>query len=206
MSSPQEIADALGTLGISKAVLPIPLLPDDCEAHQRQCAKPWSGGRGRRLDMWKRMGAMLNERAAALSPWHRAGLSQPQYGIPPAGGTTGWAVLLGELDPKLVFLELDLGWVTAGGLDPAAELRRLKGRVKMVHLKDVKPTTKTNYALRRTPAKWAWQAQLARHPARLRRAGVNTSSNRKRPSRDRFESMKISHDYLASWRLGHRRA
>jgi sugar phosphate isomerase/epimerase len=84
------------------------------------------------------------------------------------GGTTGWAVLLKELDPKLVFLELDLGWA-AGGLDPAAELRRLKGRVKMVHLKDVKPTTKTNYALQQDPAKWVRQAQLARHPARLRR-------------------------------------
>jgi hypothetical protein len=111
-------------------------------------------------------------------------------------------VLLKELDPKLVFLELDLGWVTAGGLDPVAELRRLKGRVKMVHLKDVKPTTKTNYALQQDPARWVWQAQLARHPARLRRSGLQHYFVEQEPpfAHDRFDSVKMSYDFLR--RLG----
>jgi hypothetical protein len=45
MSSPQEIADALGTLGIGKAVLPIPLLPDDWKPGPDQRASLIQGSR-----------------------------------------------------------------------------------------------------------------------------------------------------------------
>jgi sugar phosphate isomerase/epimerase len=36
-------------------------------------------------------------------------------------------------------LELDLGWVTRAGLDPVETLRRFKGRVRAVHVKDIAP-------------------------------------------------------------------
>jgi sugar phosphate isomerase/epimerase len=51
-----------------------------------------------------------------------------------------------------VFFELDLGWVSTAGLDPAAEIRRLGRRVRWLHVKDVKPTTKRNFALQMDPA------------------------------------------------------
>jgi len=38
-------------------------------------------------------------------------------------------------------LELDVGWATAAGRDPAGLLRDLRGRVPLVHLKDVADTT-----------------------------------------------------------------
>lgn len=201
MSSPQEIADNLGTLGIAKAVLPIPLLPDDWKPGPDMRASLISGIEAGGIDMWKRMGGLLNERAAALQP-HGIELGYHNHNMEfrPVKGTTGWAVLLKELDPKLVFLELDLGWVTAGGLDPAAELRRLKGRVKMVHLKDVKPTTKTNYALQQDPCevgqgKLDWHAIL---PACVA-AGVQHYFVEQEPpfAHDRFDSVKMSYDFLS---------
>ncbi|HWU03145.1 MAG TPA: sugar phosphate isomerase/epimerase [Novosphingobium sp.] len=203
MSSPQEIADALGALGIGKAVLPIPLLPDNfampAGGNMREAlvAGIEAGG----LDMWKRLAALLNERAAALKP-HGIDLGYHNHNMEfrPQGGTTGWNVLLGELDPKLVFLELDLGWVAAGGHDPAAELKRLAGRVKMVHLKDIKASTKTNYSLEQDPAevglgKLDWHRIL---PACVAAGVQHYFVEQEAPfTRDRFASMKLSHDYLA---------
>lgn len=45
--------------------------------------------------------------------------------------------ILSETDPELVGLELDLYWTRKAGEDPEAMLARLKGRVKLVHLKDM---------------------------------------------------------------------
>ena len=36
------------------------------------------------------------------------------------GGKTGYEILLQETDPQLVKLEVDAGWMAAGGVDPAA--------------------------------------------------------------------------------------
>jgi sugar phosphate isomerase/epimerase len=203
MSSPQEIADALGTLGITKAVLPIPLLPDDFSVapggnmRDALVAAVEAGG----LDMWKRMGGLLNERAAALKS-HGIDLGYHNHNMEfkPQGGTNGWQVLMKELDPRLVFIELDLGWISAAGLDAAAEIKRLKGRIRMVHLKDIKASTKTNYALQQDPVEVGlgmlnWHKIL---PACVE-AGVQHYYVEQEPpfTRDRFDSMKLSHDYLA---------
>lgn len=205
MSSTQEIADALGTLGIKNAILPIPLLPDDfavpAGGNMRDALVAGVDAGG--LDMWKRMGNLLNERAAALKP-HGINLGYHNHNMEfrPQGGTTGWNVLLNELDPKLVFIELDLGWAAAGGLDPAAEIRRLKGRIKMVHLKDIKATTKTNFALSQDPVEVGlgmldWHKIL---PACVASGVEHFYVEQEAPfTRDRFESMKISHDYLAKF-------
>ncbi|MBC2670105.1 sugar phosphate isomerase/epimerase family protein [Novosphingobium piscinae] len=203
MSSPQQLADALGALGVTKAVLPMPLLPETFAApasgdpRDALASAVDAGG----LDMWKRLAALLNDRAAALKPFGIAlGYHNHNMEFRPQGGTTGWATLLGELDPALVFIELDLGWAAAGGIDPAAELRRLKGRVRMVHLKDIKATTTTNYALRQDPAevgqgKLDWRAILPACAA----AGVEHYYVEQEPpyTRDRFASMQISADFLS---------
>lgn len=56
---------------------------------------------------------------------------------PAPGGGTLLDVLLAESDPKLVQLEMDVMWVTVAGADPVAMLNQYKGRVPLVHLKDV---------------------------------------------------------------------
>lgn len=54
-----------------------------------------------------------------------------------APGQRPYDRILSETDPALVGLELDLYWTRKAGEDPLAMLQRLKGRVKLVHLKDM---------------------------------------------------------------------
>lgn len=58
---------------------------------------------------------------------------------PLAGGAT-FLALLREIDPQLLWLELDLGWVWQGGGDPVAELEATSGRCPLVHVKDFSST------------------------------------------------------------------
>ena len=56
---------------------------------------------------------------------------------PLEGGTTGYDVFMAEFAPEMKF-ELDVFWVKAGGVEPAALLEKLSDRVSQVHLKDLK--------------------------------------------------------------------
>ena len=57
------------------------------------------------------------------------------------GGTTGYDILLKETDPALVKLEVDAGWVAAGGGDPAKVIAANADRVKLMHFKDFSTVT-----------------------------------------------------------------
>jgi len=57
--------------------------------------------------------------------------------VPLADGTLPYDVLLENLDPNLVKMEMDLGWITVGGQDPVKYFERYPGRFPMVHVKDV---------------------------------------------------------------------
>ena len=46
-------------------------------------------------------------------------------------------LLAAHTDPKAVWFELDIAWVTFGGEDPAKVLRRMAGRVPAIHVKDL---------------------------------------------------------------------
>lgn len=54
-------------------------------------------------------------------------------------GKTAWDVMLHEVPEESPLAELDICWVVAGKFDPVTELRRLKGRVKLIHVKDFDP-------------------------------------------------------------------
>ncbi|ASA21417.1 sugar phosphate isomerase/epimerase family protein [Paenibacillus donghaensis] len=51
-------------------------------------------------------------------------------------GLTGMDILLAETDPAVGF-ELDLYWVQAGGASPVEWVRKVQGRMQVVHLKDM---------------------------------------------------------------------
>jgi sugar phosphate isomerase/epimerase len=55
---------------------------------------------------------------------------------PLAGNLTLFDMLAERTDPAEVAFELDLYWAHVGGVDPAALLNRMAGRVPLVHLKD----------------------------------------------------------------------
>ena len=52
------------------------------------------------------------------------------------GETTALAMLIEKLDPSIWF-EIDTYWITHGGGDPAAWIRKVTGRIPCVHLKDM---------------------------------------------------------------------
>ncbi|MDQ6705668.1 MAG: sugar phosphate isomerase/epimerase [Acidobacteriota bacterium] len=54
-------------------------------------------------------------------------------------------LMIERLDPKNVGFEMDVFWVSVAGNDPVAMLSQLKGRVPLVHLKDEKRGTPTQY-------------------------------------------------------------
>jgi len=53
-----------------------------------------------------------------------------------SGDGTLFDILAADTDKKLVNFEADLFWVSVAGLDPVEFLRKHKGRVPLVHLKD----------------------------------------------------------------------
>lgn len=52
-------------------------------------------------------------------------------------GKTGMDILQQETDPAAVGFELDTYWVQVGGVNPADAIRQVKGRMGVVHLKDL---------------------------------------------------------------------
>ncbi len=153
-SEPQAISDALGVLGIHSAVLPIVPIPasfvrsadgDFRKALTRSLVEAGS-------DHWKKLADTLNHRAHALKPFGIAlGYHNHNVEFVDAGKGTGWDVLQAETDPTMVHFEVDLGWVSAAGLDPVEFLHRTKGRVRWIHVKDLKASTAANTALQMDP-------------------------------------------------------
>ena len=94
------------------------------------------------VDYWKRVAELLNERAAALRPYGiRLGFHNHNVEFVPIGKTNGWEILASASDPALVTFEADIGFLAAAGIDPVAFLRRYSGRIRQLHIKDIKATT-----------------------------------------------------------------
>jgi sugar phosphate isomerase/epimerase len=56
----------------------------------------------------------------------------------PLGNTNGYEILIADTDPKLVKFQIDVFWMTWAKQDPVAYLKKLAGRVPMLHIKDRK--------------------------------------------------------------------
>jgi len=56
---------------------------------------------------------------------------------PLADGKNGYDVFIEEFSPDMMF-EIDVFWVKLAGIEPAALIGKLKGRVSQLHLKDLK--------------------------------------------------------------------
>jgi sugar phosphate isomerase/epimerase len=54
-------------------------------------------------------------------------------------------VLMESTDPALVGLEFDIMWAAVGGMDPITVLNRYKGRVPLMHVKDLGPNIMVRY-------------------------------------------------------------
>jgi len=66
-----------------------------------------------------------------------------EFGPEPAlGGKLPYDYLLESTDPKLVKMEMDLGWANIAGQDPVAYFKKYPGRFPLVHVKDFKSLPK----------------------------------------------------------------
>lgn len=155
-SSGQEIADVMGALGATKAVMPIHLFPEnfdraavmDDPLTKIPAAVEADGG-----EMFRRTAELLNTRGGELKPLGiDLGYHNHNAEFMEVNGKTGWDILMEETDPGLVELEVDLGWVATGGHDPASFVREYSGRVTQVHVKDVAADNTVNYAIHMSPA------------------------------------------------------
>lgn len=99
-------------------------------------------GNRRTLDDWKKTAANMNKAAAKAK---EAGIQLAYHNHnfefePKEGGKSGYDILAAEFSPDMKF-EVDVFWVKTAGVDPVELLKKLKGRVSQVHLKDLKAGT-----------------------------------------------------------------
>jgi sugar phosphate isomerase/epimerase len=86
---------------------------------------------------WKRAAAVFN-RAGKESA--RSGIQFAYHNhvveFQPVDGALPYDILLSECDPKLVQMEMDLGWAHEAGADPLQYFAKHPGRFPLVHVKD----------------------------------------------------------------------
>ncbi len=94
----------------------------------------------RTADGYREVAGILNEAgAAAAFAGIRVGYHNHAFEFEPVGedpaGPTGYSVLVDNLDPALVDLEIDLHWSAVGGADALALFEAYPGRFPLCHVK-----------------------------------------------------------------------
>jgi len=92
---------------------------------------------GLTLDDWKWNAEQFNKigehvkKAGLQLGYHNHNFEWRSY-----GGVTGYDEFIRLTDPALVKLQLDCGWATVAGQDPAAYLTKYPDRYRLLHIKD----------------------------------------------------------------------
>ncbi|HVW72510.1 MAG TPA: sugar phosphate isomerase/epimerase [Rhizomicrobium sp.] len=160
------IAEAKG-VGITNITCSFPLFPADRATIMA----------GPSLDDWKKNADAFNQIGAACK---KAGLSFGYHNhnleFRKIGDVVPYDLLLKETDPALVQMEMDIGWVVAGGADPVAYLTRYPNRYYSLHIKDLKDQGIPNTNMKMVSAiigkgiiKWD-RVLAAAHKTRVERA------------------------------------
>lgn len=96
------------------------------------------------IDAIKRTCELMNKGGEACS---KAGLRMGFHNhlneFAKIDGQVLYDVMLAELDPKYVTMELDIYWMTLGGLDPLEYIAKYSGRFELLHVKDMDKIDKT---------------------------------------------------------------
>ena len=143
LTAPSGHFDAGLLLDVPKQGLPPDYTLDSAIAQAKACGMKYfvlayiNAADRKSLDDYKRHADKMNEAGRRCKDaglqfcYHHHSFEFVKY-----GDQRGWDVLLDRLDKDLVGFELDVFWLSASGLDPAATIRELGPRVKLVHLKD----------------------------------------------------------------------
>jgi sugar phosphate isomerase/epimerase len=109
-------------------------------------------------------------------------------------GKLPYDVLLAETDPKLVVMEMDLGWAHEAGADPLAYFEKYPGRFPVVHVKDF---TKDRTMVDVGKGEIDWKAIFAKSDT----AGIKHYFVEFDNPSDPFESIASSYAYLEKLRF-----
>ncbi|MBO7748823.1 sugar phosphate isomerase/epimerase [Paenibacillus sp. MWE-103] len=86
----------------------------------------------RDAELYNRAGARLAAEGVKLCYHNHAHEFRTAY-----NGVSAMDILVEYTDPKAVFFEMDIAWITMGGADPVQVLHKMAGRVPAIHVKDV---------------------------------------------------------------------
>jgi sugar phosphate isomerase/epimerase len=93
---------------------------------------------GQTIDNYRKVADMFNRNGEECRKTGlKFGYHNHDYEFEKVDGQVLYDLLMDNTDPKLVHMELDLGWIIASGNDPFDYFKRYKGRFPLWHLKDM---------------------------------------------------------------------
>ena len=130
-NTPQATIDEAKAAGIKNITCSFPLFPAD---RANIMAGPTVDDWKKNIDTFNKIGDMCKKSGLSFG-YHNHNLEFRKI-----GNVLPYDLLLKDLDPALVSMEMDIGWVVAGGADPVAYLTKYPTRYSAVHIKDLKST------------------------------------------------------------------
>jgi sugar phosphate isomerase/epimerase len=127
-TSPQEVADEARSYGARFVV--VYWLPHDANFTKDDAEKA--------VEVLNRAGKVIAQNGLLLC-YHPHG-----YEFSPFEGGTMFDYMVKNMDPRFVYLQMDVFWVKQAGQEPVALLRKYPTRFVMLHLKDRKPGTRNS--------------------------------------------------------------
>jgi sugar phosphate isomerase/epimerase len=119
------------------------------------------------------------------------GYHNHEYEFEKENGQVLYDVLLDNTDPKLVTMELDLGWVIISGNDPLAYFNKYPGRFPLWHLKDMDASKKESTEFGKG------QVNIVEMLQNSKKSGVkHIFVEQEEYASTALESMKYDFDYL----------
>ncbi|MCW1970266.1 MAG: sugar phosphate isomerase/epimerase [Anaerolineae bacterium] len=115
-----------------------PIIADYVTMGARYLGLAWMSAEHRTAAGYQRLGQML-ERAALLCSKHDLTIfhHNHDFEFQTFGTRTGLEIMLENADASLVKAELDVYWAQFAGLNPVDWIKKLDGRVPLLHMKDM---------------------------------------------------------------------
>ena len=124
--------------------------------------------------------------------------------FPEINGRAGMDILIEESDPEVIMFKLDTHWMAAAGCDSAQWIRKVKGRIPVVHFKDYAINSKAeDPGMGSVYKRFAEIGQGNLNWAAIKEACVEAGAEwyiveQDQTVLDEFECLKISIDYMRS--------
>jgi sugar phosphate isomerase/epimerase len=113
------LAGAANILGATYVTLPSAATQKDLDGYKKQA------------EQFNRIGESAARQGVRFA-YHNHG-----NGLQPLNGTVPFELLMQNTDPAKVFFQMDIFWMTAGGVNVVDYLKKFKGRFKLMHVKDM---------------------------------------------------------------------